>query len=82
MPALARLALGSGTEPNDWYLPQLLFHLNYDGKSNYHLIAASPQQRDAVTQFLIHIKDTRHELIHLYRVEDELAFTIDIWANN
>ena len=75
MPALARLVLEPEIEQYDWYLPQLLFHLNDRG-------AASPQQYNAVTQFLVHIKDTRPALIDKYDVKEELKNTIDLWANN
>lgn len=83
MPALARLALEPETEQDDWYLPQLLFHLNNRGRSNYHLAAASPQQRNAVMQFLVHIEDTRPAaLLDKYAVKEELKLTIDLWASN
>ena len=89
MPALAKLALEPETEQYDWYLPQLLFHLNdrgkpnnYRGKSKRYLADASPQQYNAVTQFLIYIEDTRPELVDKYGVKEELKDTIDLWANN
>jgi hypothetical protein len=50
MPALARLALGSG---NDWYLDQFLFHLNEDRVETF-----SPAQRAAVLGLLEHILET------------------------
>ena len=82
IPALCRLALESVKSPSGWYPPQLLFHLNYQGKENKHLLAASAAQRDAVVQLLIHIEDTRDELVREYGVKEELGLTIGLWANS
>jgi hypothetical protein len=50
MPALARLALGTGER---YYLSQFLFHLNRE-----RIAAFSAEQRAAVRDLLIHIRDT------------------------
>ncbi len=34
LPALARLALAAPLEAGGWYMPQLLFHLGYQGQGN------------------------------------------------
>ena len=75
MPALARLALKPETEQGGWYLPQLLPYLD-EAKLSYRLAGASQQQRNAVAHFLVHIKDTRPELVGVYGVEEELKLAI------
>jgi hypothetical protein len=81
LPALARLALDPPRSAAGWYLPQLLFHLNYQGSDNRHLLAATPCQRQAVVQMLLHIGESHGELVREYDEAEELAMTIALWAN-
>jgi hypothetical protein len=79
-PALARLAL---TEPNparDWYLPQLLFHLTYEGEANRHLQSFDQEQRHAVAALLQQISTTRAVLVDEWSCRDELRHAITLWS--
>lgn len=58
MPALARLALGTGEK---YYLDQFLFHLNPD-----RIAAFTPDQKEAVRRLLEYIRDTRRQEIEGY----------------
>jgi hypothetical protein len=82
MPALAGLALDPPRSAAGWYLPQLLFHLNYQGSENRHLLAASSRQREAVVQLLLYIGESRGELVREYGEAEELALTIALWADS
>jgi hypothetical protein len=58
MPALARLALGTGEK---YYLDQFPFHLNSD-----RIAAFTPKQKIAVCRLLEYIRDTRRQEIEGY----------------
>ena len=80
-PALARLALASADDQEDQYLPQLLFHLQPDGRGNERWQYCSPEQRTAVAAFLRHAIDTRAELLDNYTRADDALLALDAWAS-
>jgi len=51
LPALVRLAFESAPS-EDWYLPQLLFHLTYDGPQNRRVMCCSAVQQRAIVVVL------------------------------
>lgn len=76
LPAFLRLALNS-----DRYLPQLLFHLIYDGEGNARFRHCSPTERKAVVEFLWHIVESRSSLVADYLCEEDLQRAIVIWSD-
>ncbi len=79
LPALGRLALADPTDKLDWYVPQLHFHLTYDGARNRILVAASPGQRRAVVRLPMHILETRPELCERWSCRDDLLAAVHLW---
>ena len=79
MPALGRLALDPPGELTDWYVPQLHFHLTYDGANNRILRAASPAQRLAVVRLLRHILTTRDAMCQDWDCRDDLLGALALW---
>lgn len=80
LPALARLALAGPSPTRDWYPPQLLFHLTYEGEANRHLLGFEPDQRRAVAALLRHIAETRPRLVEEWLCGDELGRAISLWS--
>jgi hypothetical protein len=78
-PALVRLALASATT-EDWYLPQLLFHLISDGPQNRRVMCCTARQQRAIAAVLWHVVETRPELIIHYEIEDDLQRALEIWS--
>ncbi len=78
-PALVRLALSEPTRDFGWYLPQLLFHLNYEGSQNCHLQFCSRQQRQAIAAFLRYIAESRREQIIEEMCVRDMKAAIDLW---
>jgi hypothetical protein len=74
LPALLRLALDSDT-----YLPQLLFHLLYDGERNARMSHCSPAERKAVVDFLWHTVEHRPSAVA--DCEEDLQRAIAIWSD-
>jgi len=81
-PALARLALDQPTCSQGWYLEQLLFHLTYEGSSNRRLLAATPEQRDAVVLLLRHVQATRAALVSEHLCAAELQDALSVWGSD
>ena len=79
LPALVRLAFDSATT-EDWYLPQLLFHLTYDGPHNRRVRCCSAAQQRAIAAMLWHVLATRPALIVWYGIEDEIQRALEIWS--
>lgn len=79
LPALGRLALEKPTDELDWYVPQLHFHLTYADRDNRILVAASPEQRQAVVQLLRHIVETRAGLCEQWCCRDDLLAAVELW---
>jgi hypothetical protein len=79
LPALVRLALQSATS-EDWYLPQLLFHLIADGPQNRRVACCTAAQQRAIADFLWHVVETRPALIVRYGIEDDLQRALEIWS--
>ncbi|MDX2272422.1 MAG: DUF6714 family protein [Cyanobacteriota bacterium] len=79
-PALARLALAPADDEHDAYLPQLLWHLQQDGRSNERWLYCSPQQRAAVVAFLRYAIDTRAELLDSYLAANDALNALDAWT--
>lgn len=74
-PALVRLALD-----DSYFIDQLVFHLELDGKGNRRFLQFTPAQRDFVVRLLGHLIDTRADEIEDNFDADALLRTIDIWA--
>jgi hypothetical protein len=81
-PALARLSLQPPTPQHDWYPPQLLFHLTYQGLENRHFSSFTPQQRRAVLTLLNHLQRTRAPLLEYYIADTDLAEAQQIWSRD
>lgn len=79
LPALGRLALDEPTKDSDWYVPQLHFHLTYEGAENRILRAATPAQRRAVVRLLRHIVETLTELSEKWSCRDDLLAAAELW---
>lgn len=79
-PALCRIALQEETEGSDWYGPQLLFHLTYNGQQNRLLARFSRRQKDAIVTLLRHIDRTRCDQIANYACEADLYTAIKLWS--
>jgi hypothetical protein len=79
LPALVRLAFESVTT-EDWYLPQLLFHLTYDGPQNRRVMSCPAAQRQAIAAVLWHVVETQPVLIVHYGIEDDLQRALEIWS--
>jgi hypothetical protein len=79
LPALVRLALQSATS-EDWYLPQLLFHLTYDGPQNRRVMCCSEVQRQVIVAVLWHVVETQPALIVRYGIDDDLQRALEIWS--
>jgi hypothetical protein len=79
-PALARLALSAPDARFGWYGPQLFRHLILDGPCNRRWEYFTPGQRGQVAELLIHIFDTRSELLESYNCADDLFRAIEIWS--
>lgn len=81
LPALARLALDPPDEKQDWYLPQLLFHLTYEGAANRRLLTASHRYKQAVLLLLGHVRDTRADLVQQEGCAKDLEAAFALWRS-
>jgi len=79
LPALVRLAFESAAT-EDWYLPQLLFHLTYDGPQNRRVMSCTAVQQRAIAAVLWHEVETHPALIVHYGIEDDLQRALEIWS--
>jgi hypothetical protein len=79
LPALVRLVFESATS-EDWYLPQLLFHLTYDGLQNRRVLCCSAAQQRAIVNVLWHMVETRRALVVHHQIEDDLQRALEIWS--
>jgi len=76
-PALVRLALeGTG---DTYFIDQLIFHLELDGKRNSRYLKFTPEQRSYVVRLLSYIVETRTDEIEEHFNYDALFRTIEIW---
>lgn len=76
-PALVRLALeGAG---DTWFVDQLVFHLELDGKRNARYLQFTPAQRRFVVRLLHHLVETRTDEIEENFDADALFRAIEIW---
>jgi hypothetical protein len=78
-PALARLALVPPNDQQDWYLPQLLFHLRHNGHHNERFCHCSLEQRSVVAMFLKHVIDTRPKLLDQHCSVEDAKCVLKIW---
>ena len=77
-PALVRLALeGTG---DSYFIDQLIFHLELDGKRNTRYLKFTPEQRSYVVKLLHHLVETRADEIEENFDSDALFRTIGIWG--
>jgi hypothetical protein len=81
-PGLARLALSEPSPQEEWYAPQLLFHLTYGGEANRHLRAYGPEQRRAVAALLWHLVETRQKLVDARACGGDLELAFLLWSGN
>lgn len=79
LPALVRLAFETVTS-QDWYWPQLLFHLTYDGPQNRRVICCTAAQQQAIAAALWYVVQTQPVLIVRYGSEDDLQRALEIWS--
>jgi hypothetical protein len=79
LPALRRLAFESAIT-EDWYLPQLLFHLIGDGPQNRRVMGCTAAQQRAVAAALWHVVETRPELIVRCEIANDLQKALEIWS--
>ena len=78
-PALARLALdGTG---DTYFVGQLVFHLELDGKRNARYLQLNPEQRKYVVRLLHHLIETRYDEIDENLDSDALFRAIEIWED-
>lgn len=76
-PALVRLTL-DGTGEN-YFIDQLIFHLESDGKRNSRYLQFTPEQRSFVVRLLNYLVETRAVEIEENFDTDALFRTIEIW---
>ena len=76
-PALVRLTL-EGTGEN-YFIDQLVFHLELDGKRNSRYLQFTPEQRNFVVRLLNYLVETRAGEIEENFDTDALFRTIEIW---
>jgi len=79
LPGLGRLALDDPTNDVAWYVPQLHFHLTYEGAENRILRAATPAQRRTVVRLLRHIVQTRRDLCERWSCREDLLAAAELW---
>lgn len=79
-PALVRLAL-EGTGEN-YFIDQLIFHLELDGKRNSRYLQFTPEQRKFVVSLLTYLVEKRADEIEENFDSDALFRTIEIWDEN
>ena len=76
-PALVRLALeGTG---ETYFIDQLIFHLELDGKRNSRYLKFTPEQRNYVVRLLNNFVEMRAEEIEANFDSDALFRAIEIW---
>lgn len=76
-PALVRLALeGTG---DTYFIDQLIFHLELDGKRNARYLKFTPEQRNYVVRLLNYFVETRAGEIEDNFDSDALFRTIEVW---
>ena len=76
-PALVRLALESTGE--NYFIDQLVFHLELDGKRNARYLKFTSEQRRFVVKLLQYLFETRAEDIEENFDSDALLRAIEIW---
>jgi len=77
-PALVRLALDS--EGANGYLDQFLFHVTYQGEDSRFFTHFSQAERDATLQVLLYIESKMGDLVHEWKLENELKEAIGLWS--
>ena len=78
MPALVRLSIESIRE--DFYLGQLLFHLEGDGAENSLVRSCSQDQRAFIAAFIAHLIDNHADAIEINGYTDEALKVHRIWS--
>ena len=76
-PALVRLTL-QGTGEN-YFIGQIIFHLEYDGDNNSRYLQFSKEQRRYVVKLLKQLIETRAQEIEDNHDSDALFRAIEIW---
>jgi hypothetical protein len=79
LPALVRLTLA--TIEGDFYLDQLLFHLEGDGPDNEFVASCSAPQRAFVADFIGYLVDNYPEQIEAACCTDRAQRTYRIWSD-
>lgn len=78
MPALIRLTLAS--MQSDFYLEQLLFHLQIDGEDNDFYRSCNTEQRQFIADFLAHLVEKYSHQIEQMSCSDDLLQAHQIWS--
>jgi hypothetical protein len=82
MPQLARLALQKSGSNVDWYGSQLIFHLYSGHTSNDLWQFCNPSQKKAVASLLLHLIDSRSNLIDKYCDTDDILRCYELRAGS
>jgi hypothetical protein len=64
---------------DSYFIDQLIFHLELDGKRNARYLKFTPEQRSYVVRLLNYIVETRTDEIEENFDSDALLRTIEIW---
>ena len=80
VPALAHLALSEPDPTKGSYVPQLAFHLRYDGANNARWQHCTAGQRAAVALLLEHLVETRAALADESCCTDTLLAALEVWS--
>jgi hypothetical protein len=78
MPALIRLSLE--TVNDQFYLGQLLFHLESDGENNHLFLSCTKEQRTLIASFVDHMIERYPNEIDKYGYTDEALRVYEIWT--
>lgn len=78
-PRLTQFALEKPKVSWQWYAEQLLFHLTYQGKENRFLKFCNANQRVAVASLIMHIVETRSELVNENLSSEEFDECLSLW---
>lgn len=79
MPALIRLSLT--TIKDEFYLEQLLFHLERDGRNNDLVVACSKEQREFIVKFIEYILLNYTNELECNCCENEVLRVLEIWTS-
>lgn len=79
LPALARLCLDDPTYNYGWYGNLFFWHLISNGPRNARYSASTPEQRQAVVEFIEYVIESRPELLDEHLAADDALNALQIW---